>query len=137
MRHRKAGNKLGRTTEHRIAMRRNMIASLFEHERIVTTLEKAKAVKPYAEKLITLAKTRNLHNIRRAQSILQNKTMVKKLFDELGPRYAERPGGYCRVLRLPKRRLGDNASQAIFELVDNQVLEAQLASIEAEEHDEE
>lgn len=131
MRHRKAGNKLGRTTEHRIAMRRNMIAALFEHERIVTTVEKAKAIRPYAEKLITLAKTKNLHNVRRAQAILQNKTMVKKLFDELGPRYSERPGGYTRVMRLPKRRLGDNASQAIFELVDNKVLETLIASAEA------
>lgn len=131
MRHRKAGNKLGRTTEHRIAMRRNMIASLFEHERIVTTVEKAKAIRPYAEKLITLAKTKNLHNVRRAQAILQNKTMVKKLFDELAPRYSDRPGGYTRVLRLPKRRLGDCASQAVFELVDNKVLEAQIANAEA------
>lgn len=131
MRHRKAGNKLGRTTEHRIAMRRNMMSSLFDHERIVTTVEKAKAVRPYAEKLITLSKVRNLHNIRRAMSILQDETMVKKLFDELGPRYADRPGGYTRVLRLPKRRLGDNASQAIFELVGNDVLAQQIAAAEA------
>ncbi|MCB9892471.1 MAG: 50S ribosomal protein L17 [Planctomycetes bacterium] len=131
MRHRKAGNKLGRTTEHRIAMRRNMMASLFDHERIVTTVEKAKAVRPYAEKLITLSKVKNLHNIRRAMSILQDETMVKKLFDELGPRYNDRPGGYTRVLRLPKRRLGDNASQAIFELVGNDVLDQQIAAAEA------
>lgn len=135
MRHRKAGRKLGRTTEHRIATRRNMLAALFEHERIVTTVEKAKGFRSAAEKLITLSKVKTLHNVRRAQAMLQNKDMVRKLFDEIGPRYKDRPGGYTRILRLPKRRLGDNASQAIFELVDNQVLDKQKAEAEAESTD--
>jgi len=128
MRHRKAGKKIGRTTSHRRATFRNMVAALFEHERIVTTVEKAKALRPRAEKLLTLGKEKTLHNVRRAQAILQDKSMVKKLFDELGPRYKDRAGGYTRILRLPKRRLGDGASQAIFELVDNKVLEEQLAA---------
>ena len=137
MRHRKAGRRLGRTTEHRIATQRNMIAALFEHERIITTVEKAKEFRRHAEKLITLGKNKTLHNVRRAQAMLQDKDMVKKLFDELGPRYKDRPGGYTRVLRLPKRRLGDNASQAIFELVDNKVVESQMAAMAADEADEE
>ena len=131
MKHRISGRKLGRNGSHRRAVMRNMIASLFEHERIITTVEKAKHYRRAAEKLITLGKIKTLHNVRRAQAILQNKDMVKKLFDELGPRFADRPGGYTRIVRLPKRRLGDCASQCIFELVDNKVLEAQLAVDEA------
>jgi len=112
---------------------RNLVAALFRHERITTTVEKAKAFRPRAEKLITLGKVKNLHNVRRAQTILQDKDMVKKLFDELGPRYKDRPGGYTRILKLPGRRKGDCASQAVFELVDNNVLEQQLEAAEAEE----
>ncbi len=85
-----------------------------------------------AEKMITLAKTRNLHNIRRAVSILQDKTVVKKLFEEIAPRFQDRPGGYTRILRLQKNRLGDNASQAIFELVG---YEPAAAAPEEEEAD--
>ena len=133
MRHRIAGRKLGRNPYHRKATMRNLVAALFEHERITTTVEKAKHFRKDAEKLITLAKEKKLHNVRRAQSILQNKTIVKKLFDEIGPRFKDRPGGYTRVLRLPKRRLGDNASQCIFELVENDVLERQMAEEHAEE----
>ncbi|MEZ5990376.1 MAG: 50S ribosomal protein L17 [Planctomycetota bacterium] len=133
MRHRVAGKKLGRNGAHRRAVMRNIVSSLFEHERIVTTIEKAKHYRRQAEKLITLGKEKNLHNVRRAQAILQNKDMVRKLFDELGPRFKDRPGGYTRILKLPKRRLGDNASQAIWELVDNRVLEAQLEAHAAEE----
>ena len=133
MRHRVAGKKLNRTSEHRKATMRNLVAALFRHERITTTIEKAKAFRGRAEKLITLGKVKNLHNVRRAQAILQDKDMVKKLFDELGPRYADRPGGYTRILKLPNRRKGDCASQAIFELVDNSVLEKQLEAAEADE----
>jgi large subunit ribosomal protein L17 len=97
MRHRIAGRKLGRNPWHRKATMRNLVAALFEHERITTTVEKAKHYRKDAEKLITLAKEKNLHNVRRAQSILQNKTIVKKLFDEIGPRFKDRPGGYTRV----------------------------------------
>ncbi len=132
MKHRIAGRKLGRNGSHRRATMRNLVAALFRHERIQTTVEKAKHYRVAAEKLITLAKVKNLHNVRRAQSILQDKDMVKKLFDELGPRFQERPGGYTRIVRLPKRRLGDCASQCVFELVDNKVLERQLATEEAE-----
>lgn len=134
MRHRVAGKKLGRNGTHRRAVMRNIIASLFEHERIVTTIPKAKHYRRAAEKLITLGKVKTLHNVRRAQSILQDKTMVKKLFDEIGPRMKDRPGGYTRIVKLSKRRLGDNATQAIWELVDNKVLENQLT---AEGEDEE
>jgi large subunit ribosomal protein L17 len=125
MRHRKVDHKIGRNTEHRRSMRRNMLSALFKLERIVTTIPRARAFRAPAEKLITLAKIRSLHNIRRAQAALQDKEAVTKLFDVLGPRYKDRPGGYTRILKLPKRRLGDSGTKAIFELVDNQVLEKQ------------
>ena len=118
MRHRVAGKKLGRTTSHRIAMTRNMAASLIEHERIVTTVQKAKNVKPFVEKLVTLGKDPAQHNRRRAFAKLRNKDAVQKLFDVLGPRFKERPGGYCRVLKLSKPRLGDNGQRAILEFVE-------------------
>ncbi len=118
MRHRVAGYKLGRTTSHRIAMTKNMAASLIEHERIITTLPKAKAVKPFVEKLVTLAKDPCQHNRRRAFSKLRNKEATRKLFDVLGPRFLERPGGYCRILKLAKRRLGDGGERAILEFVE-------------------
>ncbi len=133
MRHRKTGRKLGRNSSHRKALGRNLVSSLFEHGRITTTVEKAKEYRPMAEKMITLAKTRNLHNIRRAVSILQNKDVVKKLFEEIAPRYLDRPGGYTRILRLQKNRLGDNASQAVFELVGYEVGASTEESEEGEE----
>jgi large subunit ribosomal protein L17 len=135
MRHRVAGKKLGRNGTHRRAVMRNIIASLFDHERIVTTIPKAKHYRRAAEKLITLGKVKTLHNVRRAQSILQDKDMVKKLFDEIGPRMKDRPGGYTRIVKLSKRRLGDNATQAVWELVDNKVLENKLAAEGAEEEE--
>jgi len=118
MRHRYAGKKLGRTTSHRIAMTRNMSNSLIEHERIVTTVQKAKTVKPFVEKLVTLSKEATQHNRRRAFSKLRDKESVEKLFDVLGPRFRERPGGYCRILKLAKPRLGDNGERAILEFVE-------------------
>ena len=133
MRHRKTGRKLGRNSSHRKALGRNLVSSLFEHGRITTTVEKAKEYRQMAEKMITLAKTRNLHNIRRAVSILQNKTVVKKLFEEIAPRYLDRPGGYTRILRLQKNRLGDNASQAVFELVGYEPSSANEDSDEGDE----
>ncbi len=132
MRHRKHGRKLGRNSSHRKALGRNLVSSLFEHGRITTTVEKAKEYRPMAEKMITLAKKRNLHNIRRAVAILQDKAIVKKLFGEIAPRYLDRPGGYTRIIRLQKNRLGDNASQAIFELVDYEVVSAAEEEAEAE-----
>ncbi len=125
MRHRKRKGRLNRTAEHRKALFANMAAALIEHEQIVTTLPKAKALRSVMDKLITLAKkgqtedkAKRLHYYRLAISRLQNKKDVaKKLFDVLGPRYAERPGGYTRVLKAGFR-YGDNAPMAVIELVD-------------------
>lgn len=118
MRHRVAGWKLGRTTSHRIAMTRNMASSLIEHERIVTTLPKAKALRSYVEKLVTLAKESNVHRRRLAFSRLRNRDATSKLFEVIGPRFRERPGGYTRILKLAKPRLGDNGKRAIIEFVE-------------------
>ena len=118
MRHRVAGYKLGRTTSHRIAMTRNMAASLIEHERIITTVQKAKAVKPFVEKLVTLSKDGTQHHRRNAFAKLRNKTAVTKLFETLGPRFSARPGGYCRIVKLSKPRLGDGGQRAILEFVE-------------------
>lgn len=118
MRHRIRGRRLGRNTAHRTALKRNLLTSLFLHGRIVTTLPKAKEYRPHAEKLITMAKVKSLHNIRRAARVIQDKTVLKKLFDEIGPNYVDRNGGYTRILKLAKPRLGDNGKRAIFELVD-------------------
>lgn len=117
MRHRKGPAKLGRTSTHRRAMLANMAAALIKHEQIVTTLPKAKAVKPVVEKLITLAKKGGLANRRLAIARLRDEAMVRKLFAELAERYAERPGGYTRVLKAGFR-YGDNAPMAVIELVD-------------------
>ena len=116
MRHRVAGKKLNRDTAHRKALAKNLMRNLFiEFDRkgyIITTREKAKFVQGKAEKLISLSRTKNLHNIRRAMAILQDRAVVQKLFDEIGPYYTARPGGYTRVVRVAKRRLGDNTVQA-------------------------
>ena len=134
MRHRVAGRKLGRTTAHRTAMMRNMTNSLIEHERIITTIQKAKTVKPFVEKLVTLGKEATQHNRRRAFSKLRDKDSVQKLFDVLGPRFQERPGGYCRILHLSKPRLGDNGQRALLEFVERTPEEEPLeASGEAAE----
>ncbi|WP_109260605.1 50S ribosomal protein L17 [Hyphobacterium indicum] len=117
MRHGIAHRKLGRTTSHRKAMFANMAASLIEHEQIVTTLPKAKEMKPFMDKLITLAKRGDLHARRQAISKVRNVEQVGKLFETLGPRYAERNGGYTRVLKAGFRH-GDNAPMAVIELVD-------------------
>ncbi len=117
MRHGIAHRKLGRTTSHRKAMFANMSASLIEHEQIVTTLPKAKEMKPFMDKLITLAKRGDLHARRQAISKVRNIEQVGKLFATLGPRYTERNGGYTRVLKAGYRH-GDNAPMAVIELVD-------------------
>ncbi|MEQ8405420.1 MAG: 50S ribosomal protein L17 [Oceanicaulis sp.] len=117
MRHGVAHRKLNRTASHRKAMFANMAASLIEHEQIVTTLPKAKELKPIMDKLITLAKRGDLHARRQAISQIRNKDQVAKLFDTLGGRYAERNGGYTRVLKAGFRH-GDNAPMAVIELVD-------------------
>ena len=118
MRHRVAHRKLGRTTPHRIALLRNLASALFERERIRTTLPKAKEVRAFAEKLITLARREEdrLHARRLVARDIQNPVVVKKLFDTLGARFATRPGGYTRILRLGPRH-GDGAEMAYLELV--------------------
>jgi len=121
MRHRVAFRKLGRVTTHRIALLRNLATALFERERIRTTLMKAKELRPYAEKLITQAKRddNRLHARRLVAREIHDLTVVKKLFDDLGARYASRPGGYTRILRLGPRR-GDGAEMAIVELLGSE-----------------
>ncbi|VAX05364.1 LSU ribosomal protein L17p [hydrothermal vent metagenome] len=121
MRHRKSGRKFNRNSSHRKAMFRNMSASLFEHELIRTTLAKAKELRGKAEPLITLAKEDSVANRRLAFSRLRDREIVTKLFEELGPRYKERPGGYVRVLKCGFRP-GDNAPMAYVELLDRPVV---------------
>jgi large subunit ribosomal protein L17 len=128
MRHRVKTKKLSRTASHRKAMARNLVSALIEHERIETTLTKAKAHRPFAEKLVTLAKEKNLANYRRALALLGNdKAAVAKLFDVLGPRFKERPGGYTRILKLEQPRLGDKAPRAFFEFVERSSEDAELS----------
>ncbi len=129
MRHKKSGRKLGRTSSHREAMFRNMVTSLFEHERIVTTAEKAKEVRPIAEKMITLAKRGDLHARRQALSYLTSKETVAKLFDQISTQFADRSGGYTRIIKTGVRQ-GDAATMAIIELVG---YEEDLGEDEAEE----
>jgi len=137
MKHKVAGKSLNRNSAHRKALRMNFAVAVIKHERVVTTLAKAKALKPFVEKMITLAKKdepkTRLHRIRVAVSYLQDKTAVKKLFDEIGPRFKNRPGGYTRILRLADYRIGDGSSKAILELVDNDVLERQIKAAESAE----
>lgn len=120
MRHRKSGRKLNRTSSHRKAMFANMAASLIEHEQIVTTLPKAKEIRPVVEKLVTLGKRGDLHSRRRAISKLQDVEVVRKLFDTIATRYADRHGGYLRIMRAGFRK-GDNAPMAVIEFVDRDV----------------
>ncbi len=120
MRHRIAHRKLGRTTEHRMAMLKNMSASLIKHEQIMTTLPKAKELRPYVEKLVTLAKKGGLSNRRLADARLQDDAQLTKLFDVLAVRYADRPGGYVRVLKAGFRA-SDQAAMAVVEFVDRDV----------------
>jgi large subunit ribosomal protein L17 len=131
MRHGEKGRKLGVTTAHRHMMARHIVSSLFKHERIVTTIDRAKEFRHLAEKLITRGKTMSLANYRYVLSYIQDKAMVKKLFAEIGPRFKDRNGGYTRIMRLggsrwsgekkagkwASRRLGDDGERAILELV--------------------
>ena len=132
MRHRNAGRHLSRTSSHRKAMRRNMVSSLFEHGTVRTTPAKAKEVRRFAEKLITIARAGTLHARRRVIALLGDRnmadpenageladqTIVQKLFSEIAPRYADRPGGYTRLIRLPERRIGDSGEQVLLQLVE-------------------
>ena len=137
MRHRVSGRQLSRTSSHRMAMRRNMTVSLFDNETISTTIRKAKEVKGFAEKLITLAKKGTLAARRRAIALLGDRDIIKeeetgpvkkgtiigKLFSELGPRYLDRAGGYTRIIHLAKRRLGDNGELVLLQLVGAENIE--------------
>ena len=117
MRHRKSGRKLGRPTAHRKAMMSNLATSLFDNERITTTLPRAKELRSFAERLITRAKKDSLHARRLVARVVHDKAVLKKLFDQLSPRYADRPGGYTRIYKLGYRK-GDSAEMAVIELVD-------------------
>jgi len=120
VRHRRKGRRLGRTSSHRLALLRNLATALFVHERIRTTEPKCKELRRFAEKLITLAKRGDLHARRLVARHMKDPKVVTKLFDVLGPRYAERPGGYTRLLKLGPRQ-GDCAAMSIIELVDNEI----------------
>ena len=134
MRHMKAGRKLGRNPAHRLALFRNLALALFRHERIITTVEKAKAVRPFVERLITLAKKGELHHRRLATARMgpaadaevkpaegkeegDKRTIIQKLFADIGPRFKDRPGGYTRILKRHERRLGDGGRTAYLELL--------------------
>ena len=123
MRHRQSNRKLNRTTSHRLAMLRNLSNALLEHEQIVTTLPKAKELRRVVEPMITLGKKPSLANRRLAFDRLRNRDMVVKLFDDLGPRFMSRPGGYLRILKYGFR-VGDNAPMALVQLVDRPEAEA-------------
>ena len=120
MMHNVAGKSLQRNSAHRAALRRNFTVSLLMHERVETTLPKAKALRPWVEKVISLGKKKDLHRIRQAVALLQDKAAVRKLFDEIGPRFANRPGGYTRILHMANRP-GDNAEMALMALVEQAV----------------
>lgn len=119
MRHRMSGKKLGRNTSHRKAMMRNMVTSLFDHEKIKTTDARAKELRKIAEKLITLAKRGDLHARRQVMQVVMDKKVVDKLFGRIAPRYLERPGGYTRIIKLG-HRTGDNAAMSLIELVEEE-----------------
>ncbi len=119
MRHNVRGRKLNRTPSHRKMLYRNLVTALFRHERIQTTVPKAKEARSLAERLITYAKAGDLNSRRQAAKKLNDPAVLQKLFAEIGPRYTDRPGGYTRILRLSGNRRGDNAEVAILELVDN------------------
>src|SRR5688500_18774813 len=129
MRHGMANRKLGRTSSHRKAMFRNQLASLIDNERIITTLPKAKELRPLAEKLITLAKNDSQHTRRQAFQQVPDDSLIAKLFDTLGPRFSTRPGGYTRILKLGARR-GDAAEVAILELVERSADKTEAKSTE-------
>ena len=135
MRHKKRGRKLGRTSSHRKALWRNMTASLIERagtdkEYIITTREKAKECRVLAERIITLGKKGTLHHRRQALKLLPNEAAVRKVFTEIAPRFQDRPGGYTRILRYPKDRLGDGGAQVLFGWVAGEETEVAEAAPE-------
>jgi len=124
MRHRVHGRKLGRTSSHRKALFRNQLTALFTHERIITTVPKAKELRPIAERMVTMARTGTLAARRRVGAMISDKEIARRLFDEIAPRFADRPGGYTRIMRLGRRH-GDNAELAIIEFVDYELADHQ------------
>jgi large subunit ribosomal protein L17 len=129
MRHGKSGRKLGRTSSHRQAMLRNLVTSFLAHERIVTTVQKAKEMRRIAERMITFGKKETLHARRQALKVIRDREVVEKVFDTLAPRFADRSGGYTRIIKIGPRR-GDNAEMAIIEL-----LGSDLSSIKEKDKD--
>ncbi|APG24170.1 MAG: 50S ribosomal protein L17 [Syntrophotalea acetylenica] len=119
MRHNKSGKRLGRNSSHRAAMMRNMVTSLLEHEKITTTDARAKELRKVVDRMITLGKRGDLHARRQASQVIRERKVVGKLFEVIGPRFKDRPGGYTRIIKLANR-LGDNASQVIIELVEEE-----------------
>ena len=119
MRHRIKGKKLGRNTAQRKALLRNLVTSFLDKERVRTSLSKAKAIRPVAEKMITLAKKNSLHTRRLALRVIYKKDVVKKLFEDIGPRFTERPGGYTRIVKIGPRA-GDGVEMAVIELVGSE-----------------
>jgi large subunit ribosomal protein L17 len=117
MRHLRAGRKLGRNAPHRLALMRNLARALFEHDRIITTVEKAKEARRFVEKLITLGKRNTLHARRLALARLPDRDIIAKLFDEIAPRFQDRAGGYTRIVKRHERRLGDAGKTAFLELL--------------------
>lgn len=131
MRHQKTRNKLNRKTSHRKALLRNLATALFRHERIETTSAKARVLRPYAERLITMSKRGDLHSRRRAARYVQDHEVLKKLFDDLAERFRGRDGGYTRILKIGVRQ-GDKAPLSLIELVDRAAPAAAKADAEAE-----
>lgn len=131
MRHRKSGTRLGRNSSHRSAMMRNLVTSLIDHERITTTDARAKELRKVADKMITLAKRGDLHARRQAMQVIRERKVVGKLFEMIGPRYKDRPGGYTRIIKLGHRS-GDNAAQSIIELVEEEFTSRQRTEVAEE-----
>lgn len=130
MRHNKSGKRLGRNTPHRAAMLRNMVTSLIEHEKITTTDARAKELRKVVDRMITLGKRGDLHARRQVLSVIRDQKVVAKLFDQVGPRYKDRPGGYTRIIKIGSR-LGDNAPQSIIALVEEEMTSPATVAVEA------
>ncbi len=127
MRHNKIGRRLGRTPTHRVHMMRNMVISLLEHEKVTTTITRAKELRRDVERVITMAKTDDLHSRRQVLKVVHDRKIVAKLFETIAPRYQDRPGGYTRIIRL-NPRVGDNAPMSIIELVEEEFTPKQKKS---------
>ncbi len=136
MRHKIAGRKLGRNPAHRRSLLRNLVTSFLEHERLVTTVPKAKELRPLAEKMITLGKRDTLHARRQVQSYLLSDVATKKVFDTIAPRFSDRPGGYSRIVRLGPR-VGDGADMAVIELLGSELEVKKAARAETEKDEKE